>query len=66
MLGFEVSFYEMLVAFCFLKTFFRRKKIAVSSARGVCILWGLLALKPLEYITVHMLGSVDLDMQSMV
>lgn len=56
----------MLVAFCFLKTFFRRKEIAVSSARGVCILWGLLALKPLEYITVHMLGSVDLDMQSMV
>lgn len=63
MLDFEVSFYQMLVAFCFLKPHFRRKEIAVSSARGVCVLWGLLAVKLLEYVIVHMQGSVGHERQ---
>lgn len=66
MLGFEVSFYQMLAAFCFLKSLFRKIGTAVSSARSVCILWRLLALKPLECTTVHMQGSVGHDMQTMV
>lgn len=56
----------MLVAFCILKPFFRRKEIPVSSARDVCIFGGLLIVKPLEYVTIHMQGNVGRDMQGMV